>query len=341
MIPSIMSGSLIRETPPSARMSAGTRSSAMTATAPASSAIFACSAVTTSMMTPPFSISAMPRFTRSVPVAAPLSAMAFVLTLGPEPGRWSCVHGRGGPTASQTVPTGQSPSPNRAVRPQSYRTPKPVGGRSSISKVCGSVELPASRNHPTSRWRRTSRFARTPSLRNRRLIATRRVTVSSSSANSSPPGTARIAATSSGVGEQGAQHRGQVALRRCPRRRTVAAGRRGPRARRRRGPPTTPGRARRSRRARWPPTPPQQLGLQRVPRGLHPLVQPVQAAGGGAEVPRAQEQRAQHDDDGRASTQSFSALLGWPSGPRTGRADPRSPSPRWTSRTRRRPGSPL
>ena len=43
MMPSIMSGSLIRDTPPCARMSAGTRSSAMTATAPASSAIFACS----------------------------------------------------------------------------------------------------------------------------------------------------------------------------------------------------------------------------------------------------------------------------------------------------------
>ena len=68
MMPSIMSGSLIRDTPPSARMSAGTRSSAITATAPASSAILACSAVTTSMMTPPLSISAMPRLTRAVPV---------------------------------------------------------------------------------------------------------------------------------------------------------------------------------------------------------------------------------------------------------------------------------
>src|SRR4051794_36539862 len=68
MMPSIMSGSLIRETPPWARMSAGTRSRAMTATAPASSAILACSAVTTSMMTPPLSISAMPRLTRAVPV---------------------------------------------------------------------------------------------------------------------------------------------------------------------------------------------------------------------------------------------------------------------------------
>ena len=67
MIESIMSGSLIRETPPCARMSAGTRSRAITATAPASSAIRAWSAVTTSMITPPLSMSAIPRFTRSVP----------------------------------------------------------------------------------------------------------------------------------------------------------------------------------------------------------------------------------------------------------------------------------
>src|SRR5580693_6842414 len=69
MMPSTMSGSLIRATPPWARMSAGTRSSAITATAPASSAILAWSGVTTSMITPPLSISAMPRFTRAVPVA--------------------------------------------------------------------------------------------------------------------------------------------------------------------------------------------------------------------------------------------------------------------------------
>src|ERR1041384_4973765 len=66
MMPSIMSGSLIRDTPPCARMSAGTRSSAMTAAAPASSAILACSALTTSMMTPPLSISARPALTRNV-----------------------------------------------------------------------------------------------------------------------------------------------------------------------------------------------------------------------------------------------------------------------------------
>src|SRR4051794_27473089 len=76
MMPSIMSGSLIRETPPWALMSAGTRSSAITATAPASSAIFAWSAVTTSMITPPLSISAIPRLTRAVPVAEGVDEVA-------------------------------------------------------------------------------------------------------------------------------------------------------------------------------------------------------------------------------------------------------------------------
>src|SRR5881392_4246586 len=60
------SGSDIRATPPWARMSAGTRSRAMTAQAPASSAIFACSSVVTSMITPPLSISARPVLTRNV-----------------------------------------------------------------------------------------------------------------------------------------------------------------------------------------------------------------------------------------------------------------------------------
>src|SRR5262245_39770839 len=50
----------MRATPPSRRMSEGTRSSAMTDAAPACSAIRACSALVTSMMTPPFSISARP-----------------------------------------------------------------------------------------------------------------------------------------------------------------------------------------------------------------------------------------------------------------------------------------
>ena len=55
-IPLIILGSDILDTPPAARMSAGILSSAMTAQAPASSAILACSGVVTSMITPPFSI---------------------------------------------------------------------------------------------------------------------------------------------------------------------------------------------------------------------------------------------------------------------------------------------
>ena len=69
-MPAIMSGSDMRATPPCTRMSAGTRSSAMTAHAPASSAIRACSGVVTSMMTPPLSISARPLLTRMVPYSA-------------------------------------------------------------------------------------------------------------------------------------------------------------------------------------------------------------------------------------------------------------------------------
>ena len=68
MMRAISSRSLMRATPPAARMSAGMRSSAMTATAPASCAIAACSGVTTSMMTPPLSICARPRLTVTVPV---------------------------------------------------------------------------------------------------------------------------------------------------------------------------------------------------------------------------------------------------------------------------------
>src|SRR5438105_3846700 len=67
MMPLTRPGSLILATPPSLRMSAGTRSSAITATAPASSAILAWSGVTTSMMTPPLSISASPALTFQVP----------------------------------------------------------------------------------------------------------------------------------------------------------------------------------------------------------------------------------------------------------------------------------
>ncbi len=60
MISRIFLGEAMRATPPSARICAGTRSRAMTATAPAFSAMEACSALVTSMMTPPLSISARP-----------------------------------------------------------------------------------------------------------------------------------------------------------------------------------------------------------------------------------------------------------------------------------------
>ena len=76
LMPSIISGSLMRATPPSRRMSAGTRSSAITATAPASSAILAWPGVTTSMITPPFNISAKPRCTRIEPVVRSAFAIA-------------------------------------------------------------------------------------------------------------------------------------------------------------------------------------------------------------------------------------------------------------------------
>src|SRR5437660_12363439 len=60
MISRIFLGEAMRATPPSARICAGTRSSAITATAPAFSAMVACSAFVTSIITPPFSISARP-----------------------------------------------------------------------------------------------------------------------------------------------------------------------------------------------------------------------------------------------------------------------------------------
>ena len=61
-MPRIILGSLMRETPPAARISAGMRSRAITAQAPAASAIRACSGVVTSIITPPFSIWANWRF---------------------------------------------------------------------------------------------------------------------------------------------------------------------------------------------------------------------------------------------------------------------------------------
>ena len=71
MISRMFLGLAMRATPPSARICAGTRSRAMTATAPARSAMVACSALVTSMMTPPLSISARPVLRRRL-VLVPL-----------------------------------------------------------------------------------------------------------------------------------------------------------------------------------------------------------------------------------------------------------------------------
>src|SRR5260221_13921068 len=71
MISRIFFGEAMRATPPSARICAGTRSSAITAPAPARSAISACFASVTSMMTPPLSISARPVLRRRL-VLCPL-----------------------------------------------------------------------------------------------------------------------------------------------------------------------------------------------------------------------------------------------------------------------------
>src|SRR4051794_40443567 len=80
-MPLTSAGSDMRATPPSLRMSAGTRSSAITAAAPASSAIFACSGVTTSMITPPLSISARPDLTRNVAVSFTATMVPALLQL--------------------------------------------------------------------------------------------------------------------------------------------------------------------------------------------------------------------------------------------------------------------
>src|SRR5579875_134010 len=129
-------GSLIRATPPAARMSAGTRSSAITAQAPASSAIRACSGVTTSMITPPFNISARPFLTTQVPVSTtnPSTHTVHVLpgklplyhcsmpptTVQPETGR--AFPALNGPPCQQPArPGGTLPPAGRAAhQPQYY-----------------------------------------------------------------------------------------------------------------------------------------------------------------------------------------------------------------------------
>src|SRR4029078_1546602 len=101
MIERISVGSDMRATPPSLRMSAGTRSSAITAHAPASWAILACSGVTTSMITPPLSIWASPDLTLQEPLVVrcplrePLRSATpefYARRRNPPPGCLECGH---------------------------------------------------------------------------------------------------------------------------------------------------------------------------------------------------------------------------------------------------------
>src|SRR5216684_4060342 len=77
MISRIFFGEAMRATPPSERICAGTRSSAITATAPARSAISDWRASVTSMITPPFSISARPVLRRRLVSLFSLEAPLF------------------------------------------------------------------------------------------------------------------------------------------------------------------------------------------------------------------------------------------------------------------------
>ena len=124
-------------------MSAGTRSRAMTATAPASSAILACSAVTTSMMTPPLSISAMPRLTRVVPVgpwrrwsaAGVLPEVGVVLTMSCFPVIWS--RGRSSRVGPRDACGRRGPARRAGAAGWSARARGAPASSSSNSTVCG------------------------------------------------------------------------------------------------------------------------------------------------------------------------------------------------------------
>src|SRR5205823_186013 len=117
MIDLISSGSDMRATPPSLRISAGTRSSAITAHAPASWAILACSGVTTSMITPPFNIWASPAltlkepFTEPFPLRTPLRSATFEILRGPYYGN-SPIHEEVARRAGAAA--GKAPSPGCA-----------------------------------------------------------------------------------------------------------------------------------------------------------------------------------------------------------------------------------
>ena len=81
IISTTLEGSAILATPPAARISDGTLSRAITDTAPDSSAITACSALTTSIITPPLVIFANPFFKTSVPCNIKFLQLLFFICI--------------------------------------------------------------------------------------------------------------------------------------------------------------------------------------------------------------------------------------------------------------------
>ena len=158
----------MRATPPWARMSAGTRSSAMTATAPASSAIFACSASTTSMITPPFSISASPLLTRIVPIWC----MAFMLVerrlrdAGEMPAA-------GGPAEPSSTADGSAASAGSSSRGRTFGSARDAVGSTTVDCSCpprsrrprrGRPRRPGTARRPRGESSAPARTARYPCL---------------------------------------------------------------------------------------------------------------------------------------------------------------------------------
>ncbi len=133
MISMISSGSLMRATPPWARISAGTRSRAITATAPAASAMRACSAVTTSMITPPLSICARPTFVVQVDVS--IATRSSVTSCGDICKHYCTISPKGGQrntlahSSGTILPFGRTKKPRTENRPESV-----VSGQLSV--VC-------------------------------------------------------------------------------------------------------------------------------------------------------------------------------------------------------------
>ena len=177
-------------------MSAGTRSSAMTATAPASSAILACSAVTTSMMTPPLSISAMPRLTRAVPVtrvdaASGCSDMtcASLIGSGILSSGYAARHALAGQRRSVVCARiGLAPL---TVRPTAPGRPQIVRARVVDVEEAGQGMAAGEPEQPDRGCRRTARASRTRSVCTCRASASRRLASATAVNRSGRPGARR------------------------------------------------------------------------------------------------------------------------------------------------------